>query len=1024
MKTRTAVFRIGTCCRATRISLCARFLTAAVLLLALPVQPAEAQPESDSGRTTMKPDDEGYRRTAEPFFRQFCIGCHGPDLQEGEFRVDDDLKNDFLNLTTKGHWGEVVNVLNSHEMPPEGEKQPSSREVSRVVDWITEQMVRAELVRRDTQIVLRRLNRAEYKNTIRDLVGVDFDTSGFPQDPPAGGFDNNGRALTLSPLHLELYYKAARKIFDQALIEGPQPPAIKWRFNIEVGDGDSSRVEYDGQRVIVHGARNPVENGFKVIHHNSWDKSPSMRDFKLAHAGEYIIRVRAAGRVPSRKDVVASARVYLERRIADLRQKNKTREADYRQQALTEDLGHFENDFMYGYGPARLKLGINLGGQPIVVDEYDVPNTIDKPGIFESRAKMSTLPRAGIKIEYAYDIPKVLENFWMQTGDEFKRPELLIDWVELEGPVHPTWPPLSHQLILFDSPLRQRNERGYAREVLARFMKRAYRRPVSDAEVDVKLALYDLVRKESPSFVEAIKTPLSAVLVSPHFLYLAEPEADATLAALPRPKAVPAERTLARIAAASPRVLQNSEKATEAAATPKRLSDSFRRYRDTSGRQIVGRLIALKGVTVQIELSGGRVVSVPLTKFSSTDRAYIRALAAKAAAANPKPATPKPTPGTPEPVKPTPGTPTRPGVPDASPSASGGSPDLRRLNNFELASRLSYFLWSTMPDDELFQLAEQGKLTAPETLGGQVDRMLSDPRSDAFVTNFAGQWLSLREVGANPPAPDLYPRYDRHLEKSIVQESEEFFKEILHNRLSLMSFVRSDFVVVNERLARFYGIPNVRGDHFRRVRVPKGVHRGGIVTQASVLTITSNGTRTSPVKRGTWVMKNVLGIDPGLPVANAGDIAPKVPGLDKATVRQRLEIHRSLPQCARCHNKIDPLGFGLENFNAAGEWREQEGFGYKGRIQKNDPAIDSSSKMIDGTEFTGVDGLQDVLMKKRDLFLNCLSGKLYTYALGRELGIADQPHIKAAVTHVKRSGNNNLPALIRFIVTSDPFLNR
>ena len=162
-------------------------------------------------------------------------------------------------------------------------------------------------------------------------------------------------------------------------------------------------------------------------------------------------------------------------------------------------------------------------------------------------------------------------------------------------------------------------------------------------------------------------------------------------------------------------------------------------------------------------------------------------------------------------------------------------------------------------------------------------------------------------------------------------------------------------------------------------------------------------------------MKNVLGIDPGLPVANAGDIAPKVPGLDKATVRQRLEIHRSLPQCARCHNKIDPLGFGLENFNAAGEWREQEGFGWKGRIQKNDPAIDSSSKMIDGTELTGVEGLQDVLMKKRDLFLNCLSGKLYTYALGRELGIADQPHIKAAVAHVKRSGNNNLPALIRFI---------
>src|SRR5205085_633358 len=159
--------------------------------------------------------------------------------------------------------------------------------------------------------------------------------------------------------------------------------------------------------------------------------------------------------------------------------------------------------------------------------------------------------------------------------------------------------------------------------------------------------------------------------------------------------------------------------------------------------------------------------------------------------------------------------------------------------------------------------------------------------------------------------------------------SKEFFREVLQNDLSVMNFVRSDFVTINERLARYYGIPDVRGDHFRKVKVPDGVHRGGVVTQASVLTITSNGTRTSPVKRGTWVMKNLLGTDPGLPVANAGDIAPKVPGIDKATVRKRLEIHRELPQCARCHNKIDPLGFALENFNAAGEWRDREGFGYK-----------------------------------------------------------------------------------------------
>lgn len=1021
MKDRFAVFRTQR--RDSAVSIVVLFVTTLIVSF-LPVQFAAAQKTVDE--PTFVPDDAGYRRTAEPFFKKYCIACHGPDLQEGEFRVDQNLPNDFLNLTTKGHWGEVVNVLNSHEMPPEDEKQPSSREVSDVVDWITQQMVRAELVRRDTTIVLRRLNRAEYRNTIRDLAGIDFDVSGFPQDPPSGGFDNNGRALTISPLHLELYYKAAREVFDQALVEGPQPPAIKWRFEIEVGDGDSSRVAYDGQRLIVHGAKNPVENGFKVIHHNSWDKAPSMRDFALKHAGEYIIRVRAAGRVPTRKQVVESALGFLEHRRKEQMQKNPKGEQWLREQ-VERDRKHFETDRMYEYGPPRLKLSVNLGGQPRVVDEYDVPNTVSNPGLFESRTPMSTIPRAGIKIEYAYSVPKELENFWMQNHDDFARPELLIDWVELEGPMYESWPPRSHQLLLFNSPLQNRDERAYAREVLARFMKRAYRRPVSDAEIDSKLALYDLVRNDAPSFVEAIKTPLSAVLVSPHFLYLAEPDSDGVLAALPEQQNRPGADTIARPTTVFPRFQQREaapRSEAEQTRPPARLSDSFRRYRDTQGRLITGRLIALEGATVRLELTSGRVVGIPLSKLSSTDRAYVRALVAKAEADIAKPVAPStPRPGQPESVRPA--TP----VPLTTPSqvgrsdSSGSTTPARRLNNFELASRLSYFLWSTMPDEELFSLAGENRLADPDTLGRQVDRILSDPKSNDFVRNFAGQWLGLREVGSNPPAEDLYPRYDRHLEESIVKESEEFFREILHNRLSLMTFVRSDFVVVNERLARFYGIPNVRGDQFRRVQVPPGVRRGGIVTQASVLTITSNGTRTSPVKRGTWVMKNVLGIDPGLPVANAGDIAPKVPGLDKATVRQRLEIHRSLPQCARCHNKIDPLGFGLENFNAAGEWRDQEGFGYKGRVQPNDPAIDASAKMIDGTEFTGVAGLQQTLLKQEDLFLQCLAGKLYTYALGRELGISDQPHVKAAVSHVKQQGDN-LPSLIQFIVTSDPFLTR
>lgn len=827
--------------------------------------------------TPFKPDDATFQKVVNPFLKVHCTRCHGATKQEGNLRVDQHLTMQFLDPSVKEKWGEVINVLNAHEMPPEKEPQPKADEVAKVVDWITAQMAQAELVRRDGVIVLRRLNRDEYRNTIRDLIGVDFDPAGFPQDPFSGGFDNNGKALTMSPLHTELYYEAAGKILDRAFVEGSQPEAIQWRFEVDSGDNDSNRVRYGKNNAIVNGGRNPVQGGFKVLHHDSWDRTLNARDFKVPHAGEYVIRIRAGGKVPSREDVVATAEKILKKRFDEQMEKNPKGERYHREQ-LERDLNHFKNDRMYDYGRPRLKLTQTLGGQPKVIAEFDVPDSLEKPGVYEFRTRFTT-ESAGITVEYAYAIPRVLENFWFQGHDAFARPEAYVDWFELEGPVYDSWPPQSHTQTLFASSQAKSDERAYAREVLSKFMRRAYRRPVSAAEVDSKLKLFERVRPDASSFVQAIKTPLTAVLVSPHFLYLAEP-AD--------PKAVSAAR---------------------------------------------------------------------------------------------------------------------------------------RLTAHELASRLSYFVWSSMPDEELFQLAESGRLRDAQTMAAQVTRLLKDPKSDAFVRNFAGQWLGLREVGANPPASDLYPQYDRHLEVSIVEEARAFFGEILHHDLSVMNFAKSDFVVINERLARFYGVPNVRGDNFRKVTVPTGVHRGGIVTQASMLTITSNGTRTSPVKRGTWVLKNVLGIDPGLPVANAGDIAPKVPGLDKATVRKRLEIHRELPQCARCHSKIDPLGFALENFNAAGEWRDQEGFGYKGRIERNDPKIDASSKLPDGTEISGVDDLRNELVKKEDLFLNCLSNKLFTYALGRELGVADQPTVKASVTHVKQNGYS-LRALMQFIVTSEPFATK
>lgn len=822
-----------------------------------------------------QPDAAGYDKTIVPFLKQHCAKCHGEEKPKGEFRVDAaKLPNDFLDVVASGKWREVVNVLNSHEMPPKKETQPPAADVAKVVDWITAQVVRAEQTRRDRGVVLRRINRDEYKNTIRDLIGVDFDVSGFPQDPPAGGFDNNGKALSVSPLHVELYLNAARQILDRALVEGPQPAKILWKFDPQVGPGDRRRIRLDKtNNPIVNGGNNKQEGEFVMIHHDSWDKGLGARDFRVPVAGEYIIRFRAAGRTPTREKVVESASAILKQRQAD-HDKQNPKNVKGHQGQYEHDLKHFATDRIYDYGPPRAKVTLQLGPLPKTIAEMDIDAPADKPKSYEIRARFTT-ESAGVHWHYDYALPRVMENFWMQGRDNFARPELLIGNFEIEGPVYDAWPPKSHTAILFDSPLKDKDERLYAKEVLTKFLRRAFRRPVEAAEVEKKLALFDRVRKEKPSFVEAIKVPLTAVMASPNFLYLAEP--------------APADAT--------------------------------------------------------------------------------------------------------------------------------GS---RPLTDLELASRLSYFLWSSMPDESLQKLAESGKLRDKATLTKEIDRMLADPKADSLVKNFAGQWLGLRDVGANPPASDLYPQYDRHLETSMVRESEAFFREILRNDLSALNFVKSDFVTINERLARFYGIPNVRGDDIRKVQVPTGVHRGGIVTQGSILTTTSNGTRTSPVKRGTWVLKNLLGLDPGLPVANAGEIAAKVPGIEKATVRKRLEIHREREQCARCHNKIDPLGFALENFNAAGEWRDQEGFGYKGRVDAKDPKIDASSTMPDGTAIVGVEGLQKAMLAKEDLFLTCLATKLATYALGREVGLADQPLVKGAVAAMKAE-KYTLRSLVRYVVLSEAF---
>jgi mono/diheme cytochrome c family protein len=334
------------------------------------------------------------------------------------------------------------------------------------------------------------------------------------------------------------------------------------------------------------------------------------------------------------------------------------------------------------------------------------------------------------------------------------------------------------------------------------------------------------------------------------------------------------------------------------------------------------------------------------------------------------------------------------------------------ISDLDLASRLSFFLWSSIPDDELLDVAIAGQLHEPAVLERQVRRMLADPRSRALVTNFAAQWLHLRSLEASAPDMRLFPEFDHNLRDAFRQETELFFESILREDRSALDLLSADYTFVNERLARHYGIPHVYGSRFRRITREDDSGRGGLLRHASILTVTSYATRTSPVIRGKWILDNVLGIPPPPPL-------PDVPDLEDATVdgslsvRQRLAEHRENPVCAGCHNLMDPIGLSLERFDAIGRVRTVE----------NGIPVDASGGLPDGTEFTDVAGLEEALLKRPEVFIGTLTEKLLIYALGRGVEAYDAPEVRRIVREA-RAENFRLSSIILGVVKSKPFLMR
>ncbi len=334
------------------------------------------------------------------------------------------------------------------------------------------------------------------------------------------------------------------------------------------------------------------------------------------------------------------------------------------------------------------------------------------------------------------------------------------------------------------------------------------------------------------------------------------------------------------------------------------------------------------------------------------------------------------------------------------------------LSDLELASRLSFFLWSSVPDDQLLDLAARGQLRQPRVLEAQVTRMLADPRADAIARNFAGQWLYLRTIEGSTPDVYLFPNFSENLRRDFRRETELFFQSILHDNRSVLDLVTADYTFVNERLAKHYGIPNVYGSHFRKVAIPDP-NRRGLLGQGSILTVTSLADRTTVVGRGKWIMENLLASPPPQPPPNVPPLATNDGRSAPKTLRERMEQHRANPVCAACHTRMDPLGFALENFDATGQWRELE----DGR------PIDSSGVLPDGTKFAGPTGLRGLLLGQPRSIVQAFTEKLMTYSLGRGLDFYDAPAVRKIVNDAA-ARNYAVQAIVAGIVKSTPFLMR
>ena len=751
------------------------------------------------------------------FVDEYCVSCHDEDKKKGDLALDSVLADAVAQHPDV--WEKVVRKLRARQMPPVGKRRPDDAAYEAAVTFLETSLDRAAAVHPNPgrTATIRRLTRTEYQNVVRDLLALEIDaTTLLPGDELSYGFDNV-TVGTLPPTLLDRYISAAEKISRMAVGRPGRGPG-----------GETIRIppdltQEDHLEALPIGTR-----GGAVVRYT----------FPLD--GEYEFQIRL------------------------------TRDRDELVEGLSEPhdlelLIDRERVQVFTVKPPQREPGTSDGAPPshASVDRHLSARVPVKAG---TRAVgVAFLKKPTALLETARQPYRARFNSYRHP-----RVQPAIYSVSIIGPYAATGPgdTPSRRRIFVAQPSNPSQEEDAARNILATLIRRAYRRPVTDADIQGPLALYRKARAGG-DFESGIEMALSAVLVSPHFLFRVEQDP----------------------AGIAPR-------------TPYRISD------------------------------------------------------------------------------------------------------------VDLASRLSFFLWSSIPDDELLEVAAAGTLHEPAVLEKQVRRMLADSRSHALVSNFASQWLHLRNLDASTPDMRLFPDFDHNLRQAFRQETEFFFETLLREDRSALDLVHANETFVNERLARHYGIPHVYGSRFRRVTRDDEDGRGGLLRHASILTVTSYATRTSPVIRGKWVLDNLLGVPPPPPL-------PDVPALKEKTVagnlsvRKRVAEHRADPVCSSCHNLMDPVGLSLEKFDAIGRWRTSEG----GEL------IDGSGALPDGSEFADVAGLEQALLKRPEIFVSTLTEKLLIYALGRGTEPYDAPEVRRIVREA-RAQDFRMSSIILGIVQSKPFQMR